>query len=30
MEYAAGGPVLVPSALVRTCAEMRVRYTPEA
>jgi cytochrome P450 family 142 subfamily A polypeptide 1 len=29
MEYAAGGPVLVPSALVRTCAEMRVRYTPE-
>jgi cytochrome P450 family 142 subfamily A polypeptide 1 len=30
MEYAAGGPVLVPSALVRCCAEMRVRYTPEA
>ena len=29
MEYAAGGPVLRPSALVRTCAEMRVRYTPE-
>jgi cytochrome P450 family 142 subfamily A polypeptide 1 len=29
MEYAAGGPVLVPSALVRCCAEMRVRYTPE-
>ena len=30
MEYAAGGPRLVPSALVRNCAEMRVRYTPEA
>jgi cytochrome P450 family 142 subfamily A polypeptide 1 len=30
MEYAAGGPVILPSALVRTCAEMRVRYTPEA
>jgi cytochrome P450 family 142 subfamily A polypeptide 1 len=30
MEYAAGGPVLVPSKLVRTCAEMKVRYTPEA
>jgi cytochrome P450 family 142 subfamily A polypeptide 1 len=30
MDYAAGGPVLVPSALVRSCAEMRVRYTPEA
>jgi cytochrome P450 family 142 subfamily A polypeptide 1 len=30
MEYASGGPRLVPSSLVRTCAEMRVRYTPEA
>ncbi|MBW2419266.1 MAG: cytochrome P450 [Deltaproteobacteria bacterium] len=30
MEYAAGGPVLVPSALVRTCSEMKVRFTPEA
>ena len=30
MEYAAGGPVLVPSRLVRTCAEMKVRFTPEA
>jgi len=29
MQYAAGGPVLRPSALVRTCAEMKVRYTPE-
>ena len=29
MQYAAGGPRLVPSSLVRTCAEMRVRYTPE-
>jgi cytochrome P450 family 142 subfamily A polypeptide 1 len=30
LEYAAGGPVLVPSKLVRTCAEMKVRFTPEA
>ncbi|MDJ0868760.1 MAG: cytochrome P450 [Myxococcota bacterium] len=30
MEYAAGGPVMKPSALVRTCARMDVRYTPEA
>jgi cytochrome P450 family 142 subfamily A polypeptide 1 len=30
MEFSAGGPVLKPSALVRTCLEMRVRYTPEA
>jgi cytochrome P450 family 142 subfamily A polypeptide 1 len=30
MEYAADGPVLVPSSLVRTCAEMKVRFTPEA
>jgi cytochrome P450 family 142 subfamily A polypeptide 1 len=30
MEYASGGPRIVPSALVRCCAEMRVRYTPEA
>ena len=30
MEYASGGPVLKPSALVRTCAEMKVRFTPEA
>ncbi len=29
MEYAAGGPVIRPSALVRCCLEMRVRYTPE-
>jgi cytochrome P450 family 142 subfamily A polypeptide 1 len=29
MEYAAGGPVIKPSALVRSCVEMRVRYTPE-
>jgi cytochrome P450 len=29
MEYAAGGPVIVPSALVRNCTEMKVRYTPE-
>ena len=29
IEYADAGPVLRPSALVRTCAEMRVKYTPE-
>ena len=29
MEYADDGPVLRPSALVRTCTEMKVRYTPE-
>lgn len=29
MEYAAGGPVIKPSALVRSCVQMRVRYTPE-
>jgi hypothetical protein len=30
MEYATAGPVLIPSRLVRTCAEMGVRFTPEA
>lgn len=30
MEYAAEGPVMVASSLVRTCAEMKVRFTPEA
>ena len=29
-EYAAGGPVLQPSALVRTVSEMQIRFTPEA
>jgi cholest-4-en-3-one 26-monooxygenase len=29
MEYAGNGPVLRNSSLVRTCAEMRVRFTPE-
>jgi cholest-4-en-3-one 26-monooxygenase len=29
MEYAAGGPVVKPAALVRTCVEMKVRFTPE-
>jgi cytochrome P450 family 142 subfamily A polypeptide 1 len=29
MEYAEGGPVIVPSALVRTCSEMKVKFTPE-
>jgi cytochrome P450 family 142 subfamily A polypeptide 1 len=28
MEYAAGGPILKPSALVRTMTEMKVRFTP--
>lgn len=30
MEYATDGPELKPSALVRTCAHMQVKYTPEA
>jgi cytochrome P450 family 142 subfamily A polypeptide 1 len=29
MEYADGGPLLQPSALVRTCTRMNVRFTPE-
>jgi cytochrome P450 family 142 subfamily A polypeptide 1 len=29
MRYAAGGPVIKPSALVRSCMEMKVRFTPE-
>ena len=29
MEYSAGGPVIKPSALVRSCMEMMVKYTPE-
>jgi cytochrome P450 len=29
MTYAAGGPVVQPSALVRSCVEMKVRFTPE-
>jgi cytochrome P450 family 142 subfamily A polypeptide 1 len=29
MEYSEGGPVLKPSALVRSCVHMRVRFTPE-
>jgi cytochrome P450 family 142 subfamily A polypeptide 1 len=29
MEYVEGGPELRPSALVRSCVRMRVRYTPE-
>lgn len=29
MSYAEGGPILRPSALVRSCVEMRVKYTPE-
>jgi cholest-4-en-3-one 26-monooxygenase len=29
MEYSAGGAVIHPSALVRSCVEMKVRYTPE-
>ena len=30
MEFTEGGPVLRPSSLVRTCSEMKVKYTPEA
>ena len=30
MEYAGDGPVLAPSSLVRTCSEMKVKFTPEA
>ena len=30
MQYAAGGPEMRPSALVRSCMHMHVRYTPEA
>jgi cytochrome P450 family 142 subfamily A polypeptide 1 len=30
MEFSAGGPVIQPSPLVRTCSEMRVRFTPES
>ncbi len=29
LEYAGDGPVLQPSSLVRTCAEMKVKFTPE-
>jgi cytochrome P450 family 142 subfamily A polypeptide 1 len=29
MHYATGGPVLLPNALVRSCVEMKVRFTPE-
>jgi cytochrome P450 family 142 subfamily A polypeptide 1 len=29
MSYAAGGPVVQPAALVRSCVEMKVRFTPE-
>ncbi len=29
MEYADGGPEITPSALVRNCARMNVRFTPE-
>jgi cytochrome P450 family 142 subfamily A polypeptide 1 len=28
MEYSDGGPVLKPGSLVRSCVEMKVRYTP--
>jgi cytochrome P450 family 142 subfamily A polypeptide 1 len=29
MEFTAAGPVYAPSALVRTCVEMQVKFTPE-
>ena len=28
MEYSAGGPIVRPSALVRSCTEMKTRFTP--
>ena len=28
MEYSAGGPIIRPSALVRSCTEMKTRFTP--
>jgi hypothetical protein len=30
MEYSAGGPVVVPSSLVRSCTEMKLKFTPES
>jgi cytochrome P450 family 142 subfamily A polypeptide 1 len=30
MEFSAGGPELRPSSLVRSCMQLRVKYTPEA
>jgi cytochrome P450 len=30
MEFSAGGPVMARTALIRNCAEMQVRFTPEA
>ncbi len=30
MEFTEGGPELRPSAIVRTCTVMKVKYTPEA
>ncbi|MDG2335394.1 MAG: cytochrome P450 [Myxococcota bacterium] len=30
MEFSDGGPVIVPSSLVRSCAEMKVRFSAEA
>jgi cytochrome P450 len=30
MEFSEGGAVIQPSPLVRTCSEMRVRFTPES
>jgi len=29
MEYSDGGPVITPSALVRSCTEIKVKFTPE-
>ena len=29
LEYTDGGPVIVPSALVRSCVQMNLRFTPE-
>jgi cytochrome P450 family 142 subfamily A polypeptide 1 len=30
MDFSDGGPKFIPSSLVRSCSEMRVKYTPEA
>ena len=30
MQYSTDGPVVVPSSLVRSCTEMRVKFTPES
>ena len=29
MNYSQGGPIIIPSALVRSCVNLRIKYTPE-